>query len=115
MGCSVMGMGMGRAGKSHFDITCPSIQVHVQVLDLPEIAKEFLQILLTGFFVDVGDENDPAFDGADGDGTSGGARVGGCGCDRAGGGAVGGVRWGIDIHFCGGHGGVRVSGNESGS
>ncbi len=48
----------------------------MQVLDLAVFAEELLEVFFAGFFVDVGDDDDPAFDAADGDGAGGGARVG---------------------------------------
>ena len=53
--------------QAYLDVPCPPIQVHMQILDLAVFAKELLQILLAGLFMDIGDENDPAFDRADGD------------------------------------------------
>ena len=48
--------------------------------------------------MDIGDKDDPAFDGADGDGAGGGAEVG------AGGGGGFGGGGGVNVHFGGGHG-----------
>jgi hypothetical protein len=43
--------------------TCPTIQVEVQVLDLSEIGKQVLHVLFRCLFMDVGADDDPAFDG----------------------------------------------------
>lgn len=48
----------------------------MQVLDLAEFAERFLQVLLASFFVHVGDQDDPAFDGANSDGACARARFG---------------------------------------
>ena len=74
----------------------------MQILNVPPFAKHLLQVFLAGFFVDVGDEDDPAFDGADGDGAGGGA---GFGCCRVEFGVRGrgGGQGRVDVHFCCGH------------
>lgn len=48
----------------------------MQVLDLAELAEQLLQVLLASFLVHVGDQDDPAFDGANGDGARGRTRFG---------------------------------------
>ena len=61
----------GRAGSvtstkrrgAHLDITRSSVQVEVKVLDLPVLGKFVCYVLLGGLFVDVGDEDDPSFNG----------------------------------------------------
>ena len=58
---------------TYLDITCSAVQIQVQVLDLSEVRKLVVQVLLTSFFVYVCDDDDPAFNGADG----GRIRVGG--------------------------------------
>ena len=67
----------------------------MQVLDLAVFAKQLLQIFFAGFFVHVGDEDDPAFDGTHGDRTR---CCAGFGCGGSGGGVV-------DVHFSVGHSG----------
>lgn len=79
----------------------------MQVLNGAVFAKELVQVFFAGFFVHVGYEDYPAFDGADGDGAGGGEEVGG---GRFGCGGGGGGRGGVDVHFCGGHGGVWTVG-----
>ena len=71
----------------------------MQILNIAVLAKQFLEVLLAGLLVDVGDEDDPAFDGADGDGAGGGVLVRGGGF-----GAVAGRGGAVDVHFVGGHG-----------
>ena len=79
----------------------------MQILDVAKLAKHFLEVLLTRLLMDVGDEDDPAFDGAHGHGSSEGVLV------RCGGGfgavvvvvvVVAGRRGGVDVHFVGCHG-----------
>ena len=78
---------------AHLDVARPPIQIHVQVLDLAVVAKHLLEVLLAGFLVDVGHEDDPAFDGSDCYRTGR--------CAYLGGGAAVVVGWGlIDIHLC---------------
>jgi predicted nucleic acid-binding Zn finger protein len=55
-------------------VTSPAVEVHVKVLDLAELAKHVLNILLARFFVYVGGDNDPALNAADG------SCVFGCAC-----------------------------------
>lgn len=94
---------------TYLDIARSPIQIHVQVFNLPEFAKEFLQVLFAGFFVHVCDEDDPAFNGADGDGVGrgagfGGGSSGGCGDGFGGSG-------GVYVHGFGvGHGLVERTG-----
>jgi len=54
---------------SYLDIARPPIQVHVQILHLAKLAEQLLQILFARLVVDVGHEDDPAFDAADRDGA----------------------------------------------
>lgn len=93
--------------RAYLDITTPSVQVEVQVLDFAVFAKLVVYGLLVGFFVDVSDDYDPAFDGADG---------GGAGMSLHGRGLAGPGRRGrdlgfllvmryVDVHFHVGHGG----------
>ena len=63
----------------HLDVTSPSIQVHVQVLDLSKLPKQLLQVLLASFLVDVGNQDDPALNGAYRDSPGRSARFG-CRC-----------------------------------
>lgn len=90
-------------GKTHLHVTSSPIQVHVEVLDLSVFAKELLQVFLARFFVDVGDEDDPAFDGANGHSASRGTRVGGGRADTF---------YYIEIHFCGCHIAIEVRNGE---
>ena len=48
---------------THLDITRPSVEIEVQVFDLPVLCKFVHHVLLGGLFMDVGDKNDPPFDG----------------------------------------------------
>ena len=50
---------------AHLDITSSAIQIQVQVLDLSKVCEQIVQILLASLFVNVGDDDDPAFNGAD--------------------------------------------------
>jgi hypothetical protein len=49
---------------THLYVTGSAVEVHVQVLDLAVFTKQILNVLLTGFLVDVCRDNDPAFDAA---------------------------------------------------
>lgn len=49
----------------YLDVTASAIQVQVHVLDLAKLSKLVLQALLVRLFVDVGDDDDPAFNRAD--------------------------------------------------
>ena len=62
----------------------------MQILDFPELSKQLLQIFFTGFLMDVGDQNNPAFDGPYSDGAGGSAGFS-CG--------IGGGRRVVNIHF----------------
>lgn len=55
-----------RPSVTYLDITSPTIQIQVQILDLPKVREQIVEILLAGFFMDIGDDDDPAFNGADG-------------------------------------------------
>lgn len=68
----------------------------MQVLDLSIVCETVIQILLARLLVDVGDDDDPAFDGAHGGrvGVGGHAAVLGLVL------AVFGGEGRIDIHFC---------------
>lgn len=78
----------------------------MQVLNGAVFAKHVLQVLLGGLLVDVGDDDDPAFDGADGSRAGGGGRVAGFGGGR---GALGLVNVHLGVgHDCGVCVGVRV-------
>lgn len=83
----------------------------MQVFNSAVFAKELVEVFFAGFFVHVGYEDYPAFDGADGDGAGRGEEVGGGGFGGGGGGGRGG---GVDVHFGGGHGGVRTVGGLRG-
>lgn len=63
--------------STHFHVTSPAVEVHVQVLDLAVFAKQILNVLLTGFLVDVRRDNDPALDAAYSGCVLGGAGVAG--------------------------------------
>lgn len=77
---------------THLDVTSSPVQVQVQVLDGAVFAEHVVHVLLARFFVHVGDDDDPAFDGAHCVCASCGARVAGLGVD---GGALGLV----DVHL----------------
>ena len=62
-------------GKVYLHVSSPPIKIHVQVLDFAVVTEQFLEIFFAGFFVHVGDEDNPAFDGADGDCARGCARL----------------------------------------
>jgi hypothetical protein len=51
---------------TNLHITSPPIQIQMQVLYLAVIRKLIIQILLARFLMHVRDDDDPAFDGADG-------------------------------------------------
>ncbi len=59
----------------YLDITRPSIEIHMQVLDLAKVGKFVAHVFLGRFFVHVAHDDDPAFDGADGDGAGVRARI----------------------------------------
>ena len=84
----------------------------MQIFYLSKLAKQILEVLFASFLMDIRNENDPAFNRANGDGAGGGAGFG-----RGGGGfgVIGGARWGdrVDVHCCGGHVGW-VGGNQLG-
>jgi len=75
----------------------------MQVLDLAVVRKFIIQILLAGLLVHVCDDDDPAFDGADGCRVR--VRLHG----RCLAGCVWGVRFGIDVHLVGHDGFVWVA------
>lgn len=57
--------GQGRAGRCvYLDVAASSVQIQMQILDLAILAKCVLNGFLVGFLVDVGDNDDPALDGA---------------------------------------------------
>ena len=101
-------------GSANLDITGPAVQIHVQVLDLAVLAKQLLEVFFAGFFVHVGHEDDPAFDGAHGDGAGRGTRFARRGLS---GGAIGGVggRLRVDVHFIGSHCEGKLWSLESGT
>ena len=70
----------------------------MQILNVPILAKQLLQILLARLLMYVGHEDDPAFDRAHGYGSGGGVLVG-----RGGFGSVAG-RGAVNVHFGGRHG-----------
>jgi hypothetical protein len=43
-----------RIATAYLHITRPSIKIQVEILNLPKLCKLILDILLRGFFVDVG-------------------------------------------------------------
>jgi hypothetical protein len=101
---------------TYLDVTRPPVQVHVQVLDGAVLAKHVLQVLLGGLLVHVGDNDDPALDGAHGGCAGVGARIAGLGVRRRLLGLLGLLRR-VDVHLGVGHGG-RVgacSGGRRGS
>lgn len=51
----------------------------MQILDVSILAKHVLNVFFRGLFVDVGHNDDPAFDTPDGGGVLGGSGVGGSG------------------------------------
>jgi len=51
---------------AHLDVTCPTIQIQMQVLDLSKVRKLVVDILLACLLVYICGDDDPAFDGADG-------------------------------------------------
>lgn len=70
----------------------------MHVLDLAILPKYILQRLLVGLLVNVGDDNDPTLDGADGCGFGMGLHVG-----LIARGGWGGRRVDVDIHLYVGH------------
>lgn len=50
----------------YLDVAAPAVEVEVQVLDLAVLAKLVVYGLLVGLLVYVGDDDDPALDGAHG-------------------------------------------------
>jgi hypothetical protein len=48
--------------STYHDITRPPVQRHAQILDIPILAKEILQVFFGRFFVEASDDDDPAFD-----------------------------------------------------
>jgi len=72
----------------------------VQVLDLAKLSKQILDVLLTGFFVDVRRDNDPALDTAYGGCVLGGAGVAGVCLVVF---VVDGRLGDVDVHFRVGH------------
>lgn len=84
--------------QTHLDVTASSIQVQVHVFDLAILSKNILQRLLVCLFVDIGDDNDPTLDGADGRSFRMGLHVGLVARGRR-----GGRRVDVDIHFYVGH------------
>ncbi len=52
--------------STYLDISSPSVQVQMQVFDLPVLAKHILDILLGRLLVQIGDDDDPALDTTDG-------------------------------------------------
>ena len=80
--------------NAYLDVTCPPIQVHVQILNSAKLSKHVVQILLCRLFVYVGDNDDPSFNGAHSCCAGLGARVAGLG-----------VGLGlVNVHFHIGHG-----------
>jgi len=49
--------------QTHLDIASPTIQIQMQVLDFAKLGELILEILLGRFFMNIGDEYDPPFDG----------------------------------------------------
>lgn len=49
---------------AYLDVTRPPVQVHVQVLNGAKLAKHVVKVLLGRLFVHIGDDDDPALDGA---------------------------------------------------
>lgn len=47
--------------RTDLDVTGASIQVQMQVLDLPIVSKLVLNVVLGGFFMHVRNENYPSF------------------------------------------------------
>ena len=90
---------------THLNIPRPPIKIHMQILNIAILAKQLLKILLARLLMDVGDEDDPAFDGAHGHGAGGGRLLvrgwGFGGSTRA---VAGRRRGAVDVHFGGGHG-----------
>jgi hypothetical protein len=84
----------------YLDVARPPVEVHVQVLDGAELAKDVLQVLLGRLLVHVGDDDDPAFDGAHGCCARVGARFTGV---AVGGGLGGGLGGRVNVHFGVGH------------
>jgi hypothetical protein len=68
----------------------------MQILDGAVFAEHVLKVLLGGLLVHVGDDDDPAFDGADGGCACFGARVAGFGVGR-------GVLGLVNVHLGVGH------------
>jgi hypothetical protein len=52
--------------ETDLNITRPPIQIQVQILDLAIVRKLIVQILLASLLMHIRDDDDPAFDGADG-------------------------------------------------
>lgn len=85
--------------RAHLDVTCPAVQVHVQVLDGAKLAEQILQVLLGRLLVYVGDDDDPALDGAHSCRAGLGARIASLGI-RGRGVALLGL---VNVHFGVGH------------
>jgi hypothetical protein len=85
----------------------------MQILNLAIVPKQIGKILLARLLVDIGRDDDPALDAADGDGVGRGFGLGGglgFGAAAAVVGSVGGL---VDFHF-GRHGGWAVVRGEVG-
>lgn len=82
--------------NSYLDVTTSPVEIQMQVLNLSEVTKLVLYRLFVCFFVDICDDYDPAFDGADCCGFGVGLHFGNVVC------------WGgrgrVDFHVYVGHG-----------
>ena len=86
---------------TNLNITSPPIQIQMQIFNLSIIRKLIIQILLACFLMDIRDDDDPAFDRADGCRVR--VRLHGCRFAVY----VCGMRLGVDVHLVG-HDGLYV-------
>jgi hypothetical protein len=75
--------------KTHLDVTSPSVEIEVEVLDFSIFSKLVTEVLFVGFFMNVAGDDNPAFDGSDSLGTRDSSSIG----------LLLVTGWRIDVHF----------------
>ena len=63
-----LGMGIDQPSSPYLDITCPAIEIEMQVLDLAILGKQVRDVFLRGLLVDIRRDHNPPFNTAHGHG-----------------------------------------------